>query len=82
VPEIREAPRRPEPAPRIEAPRVDPKEYLSGAGLQMVETRSEAVRASEPAEEPVKLGRPRNERPHAAGDDSLVQVETRNSESS
>lgn len=77
VPEIREAPRRPEPAPHIEAPRIDPKEYLSGAGLQMVETRSDAVRASEPAEEPVKLGRPRHEHPRSSADESLVQVETR-----
>jgi ribonuclease E len=75
VPEVREPPRRPEPAPQIEAPRVDPKEYLQGAGLQMVETRSDAGRAAEPAEEPVKLGRPRRERPPVAAEE-LVQVET------
>lgn len=71
-----EAPRRPERAPQIEAPRIDPKEYLQSAGLQLVETRSGA-RASEPAEEPAKLGRPRRERPSASAEDSLVQVETR-----
>lgn len=77
VPEMREPPRRPEPAPQVEAPRIDPKEYLSGAGLQMVETRSDAVRAIVPVEEPVTLGRPRHERPRAGADESLVQVETR-----
>jgi hypothetical protein len=73
--EVREVPRRPEPAPRIEAPRIDPKEYLQGAGLQMVETRSDAARAAEIAEEPLKLGRPRRERPQVAAEE-LVQVET------
>jgi hypothetical protein len=71
-----EAPRRPEPAPQIEAPRIDPKEYLQSAGLQMVETRSGISPASEPAEEPVQLGRPRRERPRTAAEESLVQVET------
>ena len=68
-------------APRVESPpRVDPKEILSSAGLQMVETdRSKAVRPlSEP--EPVQLGRPRREKPaaEAAAEAELVQVETRN----
>jgi ribonuclease E len=81
APEAGEAPLRPEPAPqieapRIEAPRIDPQEYLSGAGLQMVETRSDAARASEPVEEPVKIGRPRHERTRSAAEEALVQVET------
>jgi len=50
---------------------------LESAGLQMVETRSD--RASPPAqpEESVPLGRPRRERPHTAGEEQLVQVETK-----
>jgi ribonuclease E len=76
VAEVRELPRRPEPAPQIEAPRIDPKEYLQSAGLQMVETRADAARATEVAEEPVKLGRPRRERAPVAAEE-LVQVETR-----
>jgi hypothetical protein len=60
-----------------EAPRVDTREMLESAGLQMVETRSD--RASPPAqpEESVPLGRPRRERPHTAGEEQLVQVETK-----
>jgi len=62
---------------RPEAPRVDTREMLESAGLQMVETRSD--RASPPAqpEESVPLGRPRRERPHTAGEEQLVQVETK-----
>jgi hypothetical protein len=84
---MRETPRRPEPAPqieapmiqapRIEAPRIDPKEYLSGAGLQMVETRSDAARVSEPVKEPATIGRPRHERTRSAAEEALVQIETR-----
>jgi ribonuclease E len=87
TPEMRETPRRPEPAPqieapmiqapRIEAPRIDPKEYLSGAGLQMVETRSDAARVSEPVKEPATIGRPRHERTRSAAEEALVQIETR-----
>jgi ribonuclease E len=76
APDVRETPRRPERAPQIEAPRIDPSEYLQSAGLQMVETRADAPRTAEPAEEPIRLGRPRRERPHAAAEE-LVQVETR-----
>jgi hypothetical protein len=42
----------------------------------MVETRSDAARASEPVEEPVKIGRPRHERTRSAAEEALVQVET------
>jgi len=67
---------------RYEAPRVDPKELLSSAGLQMVETDSSKARQSapEPEPEPVRLGRPRREKPAArvAAESELVQVETRN----
>ena len=74
--EVRELPRRAEPPPQVEAPRIDPREYLQSAGLQMVETRADSPRAAAPAEEPIKLGRPRRERPQA-GAEELVQVETR-----
>jgi ribonuclease E len=70
---------RPEPvesAVRPEPPRVNPQEYLAGAGLQMVETKAGAAHAPVPDEE-VKLGRPRRERA-AVADEPLVQVETRN----
>jgi len=66
--------------PRYEAPGVDPKEILSSAGLQMVETdRSKAVQPL-PEPEPVQLGRPRREKPAApaVAESELVQVETRN----
>ncbi len=65
-------------APRYEAPRQDPKELLSSAGLQMVETDASKARAPLPESEPVRLGRPRRERPASAPADELVQVETRN----
>ncbi len=86
----REEPRAPEPlrqeasrveAPKVETPaRIDPKEVLSRAGLQMVETDSSKARQPAPAPEPVQLGRPRRERPPApvAAETELVQVETRN----
>ena len=64
--------------PRMEAPRaVDAKELLAEAGLQMVETRAGAAQATVPEEEPAKLGRARRERPQAAAEEPLVQVETR-----
>jgi len=65
------------PAPQPEAPRVDTRAMLEGAGLQMVETRSDRAPATPPAEEPVQLGRPRRERPRAAAEEQLVQVETK-----
>jgi hypothetical protein len=61
-------------APRAAAPKVDPKELLASAGLQMVETTKAAVPA--PAPEPERLGRPRRERAAAASEE-MVQVETR-----
>ncbi len=65
-------------AQRSEAPRVDPKEILSSAGLQMVETDRTKALPPVPEAEPVRLGRPRRERPvQPAGSDELVQVETR-----
>jgi len=68
-----------EQAPRYEAPRVDPKELLSNAGLQMVETDSSKARQPAPEPEPVQLGRPRRAKPAAAAAETeLVQVETRN----
>jgi hypothetical protein len=59
---------------------VDPKELLSSAGLQMVETdRSKVQPVVQAATEEVRLGRPRRERPKASADDGeLLQVETRN----
>jgi hypothetical protein len=60
----------------LEAPAIDPREYIASVGLQLVETRSDAVRAVEPEVETVKLGRPRRERPRTAAEESLVQVET------
>ena len=77
-----EAPREEAPryeAPRQETPRVDPKEILSSAGLQMVETDSSKARQPLPEPEPIRLGRPRREKPVVApASEELVQVETRN----
>jgi hypothetical protein len=61
-----------------EAPRVDTREMLDSAGLLMVETRADKAPSAAPAEEPVQLGRPRRERPRPAGEEQLVQVETKN----
>jgi len=81
-----EAPRTEAPrteAPRIdtriaEAPRADPKEILTSAGLQMVETDRSKARQPAPEPEPVQLGRPRREKPAAqTASEELVQVETR-----
>jgi hypothetical protein len=67
-------------APRPVAPRVDPKEILASAGLQMVETDASKAKQPVPEPEPVQLGRPRREKPAAApvAETELVQVETRN----
>jgi len=67
-------------APRYEAPRIDAKEVLSSAGLQMIETDSSKARQPVPEPEPVRLGRPRRERPAPAAETEteLVQVETHN----
>jgi hypothetical protein len=66
--------------PRPEEPKIDANEYLSSAGLVMIETdRSKAPPPqAEPVEDPAQLGRPRRSRPKPpAQDDELVQVETR-----
>jgi len=79
--------REPEPAPRqeprrVEAPampRIDPKELLSEAGLQMVETDSSKAKFTSGEPEPIQLGRPRRERPQPSAEEAeLKQVETRN----
>ena len=65
-------------APRVEVPRVDPKELLASAGLQMVETDASKAGQPAPEPEPVKLGRPRREKPVIQpASEELVQVETR-----
>ncbi len=69
-----------EPVPRVEAPRIDPKEYLESAGLVMIETDRAKAPAQPQAEEQAEhLGRPRRERPKPLPqqDDELVQIETR-----
>ena len=67
-------------APRIEMPKIDAKEILSSSGLQMVETDSSKARQPVPEPEPIRLGRPRREKPasSAAEETQLVQVETQN----
>ena len=55
----------------------DRQEYLSNAGLQMVETRPDAAPVQRMEEERVQLGRPRRARPAPSQEESLVQVETR-----
>jgi len=71
VPAPAEAPPR-----RVEAPQVDPREFLQSTGLQMVETRGGAA-VPMPEDELAKLGRPRRERPREQAEAELVQVETR-----
>ena len=66
-------------APRYEAPRIDAKEILTSSGLQMVETDASKARQPVPEPEPVRLGRPRREKPvPSAAETELVQVETHN----
>jgi ribonuclease E len=69
----------PSPAPSVEAPRIDPKEYLESAGLVMIETdRAKAPVQPQADEQPEHLGRARRERPKPQQqDDELVQIETR-----
>jgi hypothetical protein len=75
----RQTPERVMPASQPAVARVDPREVLESAGLQMVETRPERVSAAPPEPEGVPLGRPRRERPRrVAEDEPLVQVETKN----
>lgn len=58
------------------ATRFDPKAYVASAGLQIIETRVGAAQAAVPEEEPLRLGRPRRERPKPSADEALVQIET------
>lgn len=60
-----------------QAPRVDQRELLESAGLQMVETRADRVSTPVQAEEATPLGRPRRERSRAAAEEPLVQIETK-----
>src|SRR5436189_942434 len=47
----------PSPAPSVEAPRIDPKEYLESAGLVMIETdRAKAPAQPQAEEQPEHLG--------------------------
>jgi ribonuclease E len=64
-------------APAAAEPKLDTQQLLSGAGLELVETKAAAVAsAAAEADETAKLGRPRRERPHEEAEE-LVQVETR-----
>jgi ribonuclease E len=84
--EQRAAPPQPQPEPERVMPasppavaKVDAREALASAGLQMVETRPGRVPAAPAAPEVVARGRPRRERSRAvAEDEPLVQVETKN----
>jgi ribonuclease E len=68
----------PEPAARVEQPRVDSRALLESDGLVMIETDRSKAAPPPPAEQPQALGRPRRERPKApAQDEELQQVETR-----
>ncbi|HEX4926886.1 MAG TPA: Rne/Rng family ribonuclease [Burkholderiales bacterium] len=65
--------------PRVEEPRIDPKELLESAGLVMIETDRSKVPTQAPLEEQrAPTGRPRRERPKPPPQDGeLVQIETR-----
>jgi hypothetical protein len=67
----------PVPAQTPEPVRVDTREMLESAGLQMVETRPDRVPAAQPEAGGMPLGRPRRERPRPAAEEQLVQVETK-----
>lgn len=56
--------------------RFDPKAYVASAGLQIIETRVGAAQPAVVEEEPMRLGRPRRERPKPSADEALVQIET------
>lgn len=78
-PQPQAVPERAMPAAVPAIAKVDAREALASAGLQMVETRPERVPAALPEPETVPLGRPRRERPRPeAGEEPLVQVETKN----
>jgi ribonuclease E len=66
------------PAPQPAPVRVDPREILESAGLQMVETDHSKARQPAPEPEPVQLGRPRREKAVTQpASEELVQIETR-----
>ena len=73
---VRAAPA-PAPEPKPEPARLDTRDTLESAGLQMVETRPDGLRAPAPELQPTPLGRPRRERPRQSADEELVQVETK-----
>jgi ribonuclease E len=78
---VREEPvhAQPAPAPQPAAARVDPKEILESAGLQMVETNAAKVRPPVVEPQAVQRGRPRREKPVTeTASEELVQIETRN----
>lgn len=56
-------------------PAADAQATLNDAGLVRIETDRTKAEPAQPEPEPVKLGRPRPERPRAA-DEGLVQIET------
>jgi len=64
--------------PRVEQPRIDPKELLKDAGLVMIETDRAKVSVQPPVvDEAQPVGRPRRDRPKPPPqDDELVQIET------
>lgn len=65
-------------APRPEAPSVDTKALLGGAGLVMIETDpTKTHTAPAEAEQPPRLGRPRRQRTQEQPAGELVQIETR-----
>ncbi len=68
-----------EPAPQPEPIHIDARKALEDDGLVMIETdRSKAVPVPPLEEEPVRLGRPRRERPRPLPqDEELQQVETK-----
>jgi hypothetical protein len=80
-PQPQAMPERAMPAAAPAIAKVDAREALASAGLQMVETRRDRVPAALPEPEAVPLGRPRRERPAVAQSDSaaeeLEQIETR-----
>ena len=67
----------PQPAPQPAPVRIDPREILESAGLQMVETNPAKARQPAAEAEPVPLGRPRREQARPVAEEPLVQVETK-----
>ena len=63
---------------QVERPKVDSQALLSGAGLQMVETDPTRSKSYQLEEEPVQLGRPRQNRVKQSAPEELMQVEMKN----